>query len=153
MKDSFGGFGFVRAGLEPDKRLAGSGRVYCPCMVQWPPRYPLSVTRPEGPRARAGGQSRRRWARLGPSVAEHAPRARCRRAVTGHGFTHPRPDVLRSSLCVSVGNSAQQACSVLKGFLYNSDLFILLILPFSVHPAYTRSCQASNGTQNKPILF
>lgn len=57
------------------------------------------------------------------------------------------------NLCVSVGNSVWQAYLVLKGFLYNSDLFILLILPFSVHSAYTRSCQANNGTQKNLFYF
>lgn len=57
------------------------------------------------------------------------------------------------NLRVSVENAVRQVYLVLNGFLYNSDLFILLILPFSVHLAHTRSCQANNGTQKNLFYF
>lgn len=55
--------------------------------------------------------------------------------------------------CLSTGNPACQAYLVFKGFLYNSDLFILLILPFSARLACTHSCQANNGTQKSLFYF
>lgn len=67
-----------------------------------------------------------------------------------HNLTCRRP---RSQFLTSVYLWGVEAYLVLKGFLYNSDLFMLLILPFSVHLAHTRSCQANNGTQKNLFYF
>lgn len=139
-------------GLSPTSVWSDLGRYYCPCMVHWPPWYPHIGCSPRGS-----------WAPSWPGRAGHG--TGCVRSPRSPGFllleraggcTAWPAQAQRFSLLHprgSGGNSVWQAYLVFKGFLYNSDLFILLILPLSVHPAYTHSCQASNGRQKKPILF